>query len=546
MTDVLIVGSGAGGSSAAFRLCELGFDVTLLEKGAPLQPMGGPPGADTYENELGEIQWEQRRPSAENDPTVIISQGKELASATRVGQAFYLVGGGTTRYTATSWRLRPKDLLKRTTYGAVAGTTLVDWPISYAELERYYTQAELEIGVSGRAGVDPTEPHRSRDVLLPPLHEDLFQKRLTRAALGLGWKPFPIPVAIHSQGSARTGASPCMQCGFCSGYPCQFRAKSSVDLVLLPRALRTGKLQVVHHAYVTQILTAPNGRASGVEYLDLSSGGPRPPLKKLDCQVLVLAASAIQSTRLLLLSGRGRGLANGSGELGKNLMFHIEAKAQALFDEDYHQAYYKKVGIHDFYFPKAGASFVNHCSLQSGSKAGPIGFALSQPGFGREAMRKLRAGFLRTQELQVMAEDLPQATNLVRLSTERKDAWGLPAAEVHHRYHAQDRAAVLATLARARELLQAAGGQDIRLPEAAPETILSRYTWHLMGTARMGRDASDSVTDAYGRTFDVPNLFICDGSTFPTSGGLNPTLTIQALAFRAADRIATLRKEGTL
>ena len=537
-TDVLIVGSGAGAAPIAFKLARNGIKVTMLEKGDWV------PKDATTEDELAQIHLEMHRPSDDADPTIVKSKGELVSESSRVGQSFYLVGGGTIRYAATSWRFRPQDFKKLSTYGSVADTSLCDWPISYEELEPYYTEAEYEIGISGLAGADPTEPFRSKNVLMPPLKGDLFQKQLTETAKRLGWKPFPIPLAIHSQYNSNTGAVQCMQCGWCSGYPCRFMAKSAVDVVIYPRAQRTGKFTLKTHSNVIRIVMGPNGKISGVEYINLKTG----QTEFMGCRALVVAASAIQTARLLLLSANSKfqnGLANSSGMLGKNLMFHIEAKASAVFANEFHQGLYKKVGIHDFYFPKKSDGFINHRSIQSGSKAAPISFALSKSGFGKGYIEELRAKFLKTQEVQCMTEDLPQSENRVTLSESKKDLWGMPTPEVHHVYHEQDKKAVGSALEKARILLEAAGGKEIQIPKIH-DTITGRYTWHLMGTTRMGKDPSHSVVNTNCQTHDISNLFITDGSPFCTSAGINPTLTIQALSFRTADKMMALMKEGAV
>jgi choline dehydrogenase-like flavoprotein len=537
-TDVLVIGSGAGAAPAAFKLARAGYSVTMLEKGDWC------PRDELSEDELAQINLDMYRPSEDVDPTVVKSAGKTISSTSRVGQSFYLVGGGTVRYSGTSWRFRPQDFRKLSSYRAIAGASLVDWPISYDELEPYYTEAELEIGISGKVGVDPTEPKRSKDVLMPPLAGDNFQKRLETAAKSLGWKPFPIPIAIHSQQGEKTGASPCMQCGWCSGYPCKWQAKSSVDLVIYPRAQETGHFTLRPNSYVTRVLTGKDGKVSGAEFVDLKTGKKQ----AIECRVLILAASAIQSTRLLLNSKSRKfpvGLANSSGQLGRNLMFHIEAKASATFDDEFHQGLYKKVGIHDFYFPKSDDEFINHRSIQSGSKAPPIAFALSRPGFGEGFVKDLKENFLRVQELQCMVEDLPQADNRIVLSTEKKDPWGVPVPEVHHVYHEHDKKAVASAVAQVEKLLKAAGGKEIQLPKIH-DNITGRYTWHIMGTARMGNDPATSVLNKNCQSHDLPNLFILDGSPFCTSAGVNPTLTMQALSFRAGDYIRDAMKEGKI
>lgn len=532
--DVLVVGSGAGGGAAAFKLASSGVSVLVLEKGATCERN------ELVEDELLQIHQEMYRPSAESDPTVVTSKGKLVAASSRVGQAFYLVGGGTVRYSATSWRFRPEDFKKLGKYGAVAGASLVDWPLTYEELEPHYTEAELEIGISGKAGADPTEPFRSKDVLLPPLNEDRFQQRVTKAAKGLGWRPFPIPVAIHSRANERTNGHLCTQCGWCSGYPCLFQAKSAVDIVLFPRAQKTGRFRLQSQAYATKVLVNAKNKVTGVEYIDLKTGARH----VVKCKVLIIAGSAIQTARLLLLSTTGKhpkGLSNSSGLLGKNLMFHMEAKASAVFDEEYHQGLYKKVGVHDFYYPSKEDGFPNHRSIQSGSKSTPIAFALSRAGHGADYVRDIQKNFLKTHELQCMVEDLPQESNRVRLSDEKKDSWGIPVAEVEHAYHDMDKLAIKSALDKVEALLKAAGGKNLKLPSLHSD-ITGRYTWHLMGTARMGKDPSTSVLNSYCQSHEIPNLFVTDGSSFCTSAGLNPTLTIQALAFRAADYIAKNRR----
>lgn len=537
MVDVLVVGSGAGAAPLSFKLAQKGFKVLALEKGDWLERSG------LSEDELAQLTLEVHRPHESMDPTVVYSDNKLVSDESRVGQAFYLVGGGTVRYTGASWRFRKSDFKKLSTYGAVEGSSLADWPITYEEIESYYSEAEREVGISGLPGIDPTEPPRSKNFMMPPLAEDRFQHKLAEAGRKLGWTPFPIPFAIHSMQNERTNGRQCMQCGWCSGYPCLFQAKSAVDITIFPRAKATSHFTLRTHAYVTQILMdKKKERATGVEYLNLKTG----KREAVYCKYLVLAASAIQTSRLLLMSSGGRfknGLANSSGKLGRNLMFHIEAKGSAVFEEEYGQGFYKKVAFHDHYYPKKEDGFINHRSIQSGSKASPIAFALGKKGFGTSYLKELQQKFVHTQEVQCMVEDLPLESNFVSLSKTKKDLWGYPAPEVHHKYHEHDRKAVQTSLVYAQQLLEAAGGKDIEMPQVH-DNITGRYTWHLMGTARMGTDPATSVVNRDLQTHDHKNIFIADASPFPTSAGLNPTLTIQAFSFRLGDRLPELIKEG--
>lgn len=540
--DVCVIGSGAGAMPCALTLAQAGLSVLVLEKGGDYSL------DETADDELLQTIRDMYRPSGELDPTVLKSAGKTLSSASRIGQGMYLVGGGTVRYAAISWRFRPEDFKKKTVYGSVEGADLADWPVSYEDLEPYYTKAELEIGISGISGADPTEPRRSKDVLLPPLRTDPYAELIKSAAKRLGWTPFPIPMAINSKPNAHTGTLACMYCGWCVGYPCEHYAKNSVDITLLPKAERTGKFRLLKKAYAQKIETNGRGLAERVIY---SLGESRAAFS-VKARVVVLAASAIQSARLLLLSASGaypHGLANGSGYVGKNLMFHFEQGCLGVFDRDFPHDLYVKTGIHDFYFPRGGSGFVNHCSIQSGSQLGPIHYATMvghrRGGvYGGDFVKYLRANYSATQVMLALVEDLPQWENRVGLS-ETTDAWGVPAPEVHHRYHAMDKAALKSTLEKVSRLQREAGASQI-LSFAIPEHVSRHNAWHLMGTARMSDDPAAGVLDAFCRAHEVRNLFITDGSCFPTSGGLNPTLTIQANSFRVGDFIAAEMKGGRL
>ncbi|MBI2943494.1 MAG: GMC family oxidoreductase [Candidatus Wallbacteria bacterium] len=534
-TDVCIVGSGAGGGVLAHALARAGIRVVVLERGKQAKR------DETASDELLQVVRRTHQPPVERDGTVVAETPDAKAPPTRVGQAFYLVGGGTVLYAAASWRLRPDDLRKKTRYGAVAGADLVDWPVTYEELEPWYTLAEREIGVSGKSGADPTEPRRSADHLMPPLPEDPFSARLAAAARKLGLRPFPIPTAISTRNNPETGTYECQYCGWCSGYTCLFYAKNSTDITVLPKAEKTGLARVVTGAYATRVELDSRGRAAAVVYRDAATGKDvRQP-----ASVVCLAAGGVQTPRLLLLSKSSafpEGLANRSGLVGRYMMFHIEGRRTAVFEEPFAFELTKKLGVHDWYFPAKEDGWINHCSIQSGSRRGPLTFALRQPGWGEQYGPALARDFPRTQQLQAMVEDLPQSANRVELDPGRLDPEGYPLPRITHRYHEMDRRALEATQQKMGRLLEAAGGRVV--DEALAHTNVSgAYTYHLMGTCRMGSDPRNSVVDRDCRTHDVPNLFVVDSSFFPTSGGLNPTLTIQANAYRVADFIARHRKE---
>ncbi|MBI3893635.1 MAG: GMC family oxidoreductase [Candidatus Wallbacteria bacterium] len=535
-TSVCIIGSGAAGGVLAWALARAGVDVVVLERGKPAKR------DETAEDELLQVIRRSHQPPVERDGTVVVEPtARAEGEPTRVGQAYYLLGGGTILYAAASWRLRPDDLRKRSRYGTVPGSELVDWPLTYQDLEPWYTMAEKEIGVSGKSGADPTEPPRSFDHLMAPLDEDPFSARLAAAARKMGLRPFPIPTAISSRNDAYLGTNQCQYCGWCSGYTCLFYAKNSVDITVIPKALKTGRARVLTDSYATRIETDPRGRASAVIYRETATGAE----KRLAVGAVCLAAGGVQSPRLLLMSASKQfpdGLANRSGLVGRYLMFHIEGRRTAVFDQAFDFVLTKKVGVHDWYFPAKTDAWINHCSIQSGSRRGPLRFALSREGWGEDYEAALARDFPRTQQLQAMVEDLPQLANRIELDSGRKDPEGYPLPRITHRYHEMDRLALVHSQERMGALLQAAGGKLVDTAEAHTN-ITGAYTYHLMGTCRMGTDPKDSVVDRDCRFHDVPNLFVADSSFFPTSGGLNPTLTIQANAFRVADYIVKHRKE---
>lgn len=257
-TDVCIVGSGASGAIMAKELAVAGFQVAVVEKGDWL-----------VRDELAEdeLLWKMRlahQPEEERSPTWFGEERAGPFHRAPVGPAFCLVGGGTVLYAGASWRLREADFKKRSRYGPMSGVSLADWPIDYSDLEPYYTRAEEELGISGVAGEDPTEPPRSRDVLDPPIDLDDFSESLMRSGAAMGLKPFHLPLAIRSEDDPESGTLGCQKGGWCSGYPCQFGSKSSVDVRILPRALATGRCKVLARTAALKVEVDKRGLCSGV------------------------------------------------------------------------------------------------------------------------------------------------------------------------------------------------------------------------------------------------------------------------------------------
>jgi choline dehydrogenase-like flavoprotein len=337
----------------------------------------------------------------------------------------------------------------------------------------------------------------------------------------------------------------CAHCGFCIGFGCEFQAKSSTLYTMIPEAEATGHCEVRSSSYVSRIETNAAGRATGVAYFDQHR---REHFQK--ARAVVVCGNGAESARLLLLSASDRfpdGLANSSGLVGRNLMYNVYSEVHAVFEHELNE--YKSVQVtrivHDFYDSDPKRGFYGGGGFDGRIGPMPIFWGLFAPppdrAWGVE-YKKLLEAMPRAMLVATHSTSLPLASNRIDLDPKLKDAWGLPAMRVTYRDHPDDLAMGRFLQDRGVEVLQAAGAQQVwKGPLAEAEIGV-----HLLGTCRMGNDPKASVVDRYHRTHDVPNLFVCDGSSFVTSGRGQPTMTIQALAFRAGEHIARFAKRGEI
>jgi len=446
-------------------------------------------------------------------------------------------------FTANYWRFREIDFIEKSRLGAISGTGLEDWPITYRDLEPYYTKAEWELGISGEPG--PFDPPRTRPYPLPPLPVKSSGVLFERGARALGLHPQPAPLAILSQ--PFHGRPACQHCGYCLGFGCEFRAKSSTLYTVIPIAEATGRCEVRPNSYVRRIEVDKQGRVTGATYFDEN--------KKEQFQrarAVVLCCNGSETPRLLLLSASSRfpsGLANSSGVVGKYLMFNGYSSASGVFERPLNE--FKSVTatrvLYDFYESDPKRGFYGGGAPDARSFAYPTIFALGglphdAPSWGAGYKRILRDYYTRTMNVDGHSTSLPLETNSISLDPEMKDPWGLPAMRVTYRDHPDDLAMMRFLQDRAIEILEAAGARRTwRQP--VQETNLAA---HLLGTCRMGDDPRASVVDRYHRAHDVRNLFICDGSSLVTGGRGQPTATIQALAYRAGEHIAQFARRGEI
>jgi len=542
--DFVIIGSGAAGGVLAKELSTNGFDVVVLEQG-PYRT-----AADFKHDELDVIfQNELLNHPGWNDPQTFRTSENDTAAVQQGGPppAFYArgVGGSSVHFTANYWRFHESDFNERSLLGPMQGTGFADWPISYRELEPYYTKVEWECGVSGEPG--PFEAPRSRPYPMPPLPVKSSGILFEKGARALGLHPQAAPMAILSK--PHNGRPPCVHCGFCMGFGCEVNAKSSTLASMIPLAEASGRCEIRPLSTVFRIETNVAGRVTEVVYFDAE--GKEQAQK---ARAVILSANGAETPRLLFLSESGRspdGLANSSGIVGKYLMGNGHSVTQAAFEHPLNE--FKSVQVtrivHDFYENDPARGFYGGGGMDARPflDSTPIlhamtGLPRDRPGWGPEFKRMLRHYFTRKMAVLGSTTSVPLASNNISLDPTLKDDKGRAAVRMTYLDHDDDLSMAKFLQDRAVEILEAAGAAEIWRDPVTGGNIQA----HLLGTCRMGNDPASSVVDKFHRAHDVPNLFICDGSSFVSSGRGQPTMTIQALAFRAAEHIANFARGGEI
>jgi choline dehydrogenase-like flavoprotein len=531
--DFVIVGSGSAGGILAKELSTAGFDVVVFEQG-PYRK-----AEDFYHDELAIIFGEEllnglpgNGQTFRDDPNkkAVMPQGR---TPVRYAQT---VGGSSVHFTANFWRFRESDFKERSLLGSISDTNFADWPISYEELEPYYTKVDWDIGVSGAPG--PFDAPRSKPFPMPPLPIKSSGVLLERGAKKLGLHAQVEPLAILSQ--PHNGRPGCIKCGYCMFFSCEVNAKSSTLAAMIPLAEASGHCEIRAESAVFRVETDARGRASEVLYYD-----PEGNERSQKARAVILSANGAETARLLLMSASAQqpdGLANSSGFVGRNLMFNAHSITQGVFEHplnDYKGVQVSRI-VHDFYENDEKRGFYGGGGIDARPlwSATPIlhamqGMPPDVPNWGAQFKDEMAHNFTRQLCFIGPTTSLALDRNNITLDPESTDQWGRPAIRLTYRDHDDDLAMAKFLQDRSMELLDAAGAEKSwRRP-----LELSTGGEHLLGTCRMGDDPATSVVNRDHRSHDIPNLFICDGSSFVTSGRGQPTMTIMALAFRAADKI---------
>jgi len=554
--DVCIVGSGAGAGPIAYELCAAGYKVLILEKGAWYEK------EDFFKDEIGVCRRSTFTPRLDEEQHVIedLEQGEWIGTPTsESGWDFWngnIVGGSSNFMSGYFHRMKPQDFKLKSEYGTLLGANIVDWPISYEDMEPYYTKVESIVGVSGRV-VEHTflEPRSTQEFPYPPTAENKISSWFDHACHKQGFTSIPTPRAVLPHSVGERGG--CEYAGYCGSYGCSSGAKGSSREALLHKALKTKNLTIKANAYVRRLLSE-NAQVVSAEYVDKEG-----IVHYANADTFVLAAQAIESSRLLLNSKNQEfpyGLANNSQQVGKNLVFSAGGSGTGAF-------YYDDFAEKDASSLKTIGPFVNR-SLQdwyeikneddTREKGGTIDFLFEHSNAVSRAKRAMYEGDLvwgdklkerllhhftkrRIFSFEIFCDWSPTDDCFVTLDESLKDKWGMPVAKVRIGSHQHDLNVGHKLAVKAEVLLKEMGAREISssISSAPPQNLQA-------GGCRFGDDPSQSVLNKDCRAHEVSNLYVSDGSFMPTGGSVPFTWTIYANSFRVADAIIKNFKERDL
>ncbi len=550
--DVCVIGSGAGAGPIIWTLANSGYSVVVLEKGPYLQTK------DFFKDERNCCLRGNYKPDLRDEPQVVEEQDDDgnwhAQNTYRSGTDFWngnIVGGSSNFMSGYFHRLKPVDFHLLSTFGPIENANVADWPISYTDLEPYYTQVEHAVGVSGRIVKHPyQEPRSTPDFPYPPTREHPVSALIDEASHALGYHTLPTPRAIlpHTISAGRQG---CSYSGYCGAYGCATGAKGSARAALIDQAVATGRVQVRPYSMVKQIKTNASGKITAVEYLTREG-----QTKQVDAHIYVVACQAIETSRLLLNSSGPRyedGLANRNGLVGKNLLFVGGGGGSG-------RLVYSKMKPEKVQRLKEFGTFINRAvqdwyviddpDFGPPQKGGTIDFVHMHPNpvvratrqiygenglvWGKALKRKLERNFINSRYIKIEAfgDWIPVDNCNIRLDPKIRDKWNLPVARVRTGYHVQNLQVGWYLASRGAKVLKQMGAENVvAFASPKPSTNL------IAGGCRFGNNPETSVLDVDCRSHEIDNLFVSDGSFMPTGGSVPFTWTIYANSFRIADKI---------
>lgn len=539
--DCIVVGAGAAGNSVAAMVAEQGHRVLLVERGHRMSyETDG--RRDHLRNQRLAHYGHNAGPDVLGNPRVLVDP-RGTPRLVRPHEPGYgnnaaAVGGGTVVYGAQAWRFLPDDFRMASRYGVPAGSSLADWPISYADLAPWYDKAEWEIGVAADASHNMARWPRSRNYPMPPVPVGPLGAAMRRGAEAMGIDSLSVPLLINTV--PYNGRAACIQCGSCIGFMCPVDAKNGSQNTMLPRALATGACDLLTRTVVERIDTDDHGKVVGVTLIEAAAASPR--RRSVRARAVVLCAGAAESARLLLLSRsklHPAGLGNQHDQVGRHLQGHYYAGAFGAFDHDIYDPLGPGVTTATIAFNHGNDGIVGGAMLADDFVLLPIIFwkqfrPAEVPHWGAGAKDFMRRNYKRISAIRGPVQEIPSPNARVELDPAVKDRFGIPVLRLSGTTHPETLRTASFITEKAREWITASGA--VRTWSTEPLPHLSGGQ-HQAGTCRMGADPKDSVTDIWGRVWGHDNLFVSDGSLHVTNGGFNPVLTIMALALRNGEHV---------
>jgi choline dehydrogenase-like flavoprotein len=550
--DVCIIGSGAGGSPVAFQLSEAGYNVVVLEKGPWITTEKFTKDEKTVTRKQAYI------PNLKDEFHVTVrknNKGEWIEKSTQeINTNLWngnMVGGSSNLMSGYFHRLKPNDFKLQSTYGTIEGATVEDWPITYNDLEPYYTKVEEVVGVSGEITHHiAQEPRSTENFPYPKLSENYVVDLIDEAAASIGVSTFPVARAILSQ--PKEDRKSCYYSNFCGSYGCSSDAKGSGRAALLNKVAKNGKCNIIPQAKVYHLETNGKGKVVKANYYD--SLGEK---QFVVAEIFVVAAQAVETSRLLLMSKNlefPNGLANNNGQVGKNLLFSAGGVGTGYLEyANYSKEIAEKLAQQGVFVNRSSQQWYeiedeqwNNKTIKGGTidylweHSNPINKAVSQKWdgsrlvFGSELKTNIHDYFTKGRKLkfELFADWLPNPNCFVELDNEHKDKWGDPVAKVWLGNHPHDVEVGNYLAKKAALIFEKMGAKDIQWNiSGAPSTNL------MAGGCRFGNDPTTSVLDKNCKAHEVDNLYVTDGSFMPTGGSVTYTWTIYANAFRVADLI---------